>query len=113
VAVQDHLDHRDHVRHLRELRRVVAPGGRVFLFEHNPYNQVTRRVFARAPVDRGCETIRPSALRAAFREAGFRAIAQRYVLFLPERLWRNAGRLESALHWLPLGGQYFVFGDVP
>lgn len=112
-CVYHHLDRRDHVRHLRELRRVVAPGGRAFVFEHNPYNPVTRRVFARAPVDRGCEMIRPSDLRAAFREAGFRAIAQRYVLFLPEQLWRIAGRLEPALHWLPVGGQYFVSGDAP
>lgn len=112
-CVYHHIEPGDRVRHLRELRRVVAPGGQVFVFEHNPYNPVTRRIFERAPVDQGCEMIRPVELSAAFREAGYQRLTRRFVLFLPEKVWRVAGRLEPALAWLPLGGQYFVSGQVP
>ena len=110
-CVYHHIDDREHVRHLRELARVVAPGGRVCIFEHNPYNPVTKRIFARAPVDRGCHMIKPARLRALFREAGLQAVEQGYMLFLPEPLWKWFGFLEPALAWLPLGGQYFVSGE--
>jgi SAM-dependent methyltransferase len=109
-CVYHHIDAAHHVRHLRELRRIVKAGGRVYVFEHNPFNPVTRRIFARAPIDRGCHLIAPAQLRARFREAGLDAVRSRYLLFLPERLWKRFGCIEPALAWLPLGGQYFVSG---
>jgi SAM-dependent methyltransferase len=98
--------------HLCELRRVVAPGGHVFVFEHNPFNPITARVFARAPVDRGCSMIAPARLRALFGDAGFSDIDHGYLLFVPEALTLALGFLEAALSWVPLGGQYFVSGRV-
>lgn len=109
-CIYHHIPDADHVAHLAELRRVVADGGEVMVFEHNPYNPVTARIFARAPIDRGCHMIRPRDLRSTFRSAGFDAIDQGYMLFVPERLARPLGFLERALGWLPLGGQYFVAG---
>lgn len=109
-CVYHHIDAADHVRHLREMARVVAPGGRVFVFEHNPYNPVTRTIFARAPIDRGCHMIPPPALRRTFAEAGLTAVRHGYLLFVPESLWPVLGFLEPALSRLPLGGQYFVSG---
>jgi SAM-dependent methyltransferase len=112
-CVYHHIDDRDHVRHLSELFRVVTPGGRVFVFEHNPYNPVTRVVFNRAPIDRGCHMIEPRRLRSIFQQAGFDHLVQEYLLFFPEPLWKWIGGLEPALSWLPLGGQYFVSGRRP
>ena len=109
-CIYHHIPTADHLKHLRELRRVVADGGEVMVFEHNPYNPITRRIFARAPVDRGCEMIKPSDLRSTFRQAGFSALSQGYLLFVPEALYATLGFLENALAWLPLGGQYFVAG---
>ncbi len=112
-CVYHHIDDSQHVRHLRELSRVVVPGGRVLIFEHNPYNPVTRVVFNRAPIDRGCHMIPPPLLRRTFRQAGLEDIRHGYLLFLPEALWRLFGAVERALSWLPLGGQYFVSGRTP
>ena len=109
-CIYHHIPDEDHVRHLRELRRVVVPGGEVMVFEHNPYNPVTARIFKRAPVDRGCHMIPPRVLRDTFRQAGFETIEQGYCLFVPEALQPLAGWLEPHLAWLPLGGQYFVAG---
>jgi SAM-dependent methyltransferase len=112
-CVYHHIDDADQVKHLRELTRVVLPGGRVCVFEHNPLNPVTRRIFDRAPVDRGCHMIPPRRLRAIFRESGLTDMKTGYLLFVPEALAPAFGFLERALGWLPLGGQYFVSGRKP
>jgi SAM-dependent methyltransferase len=109
-CVYHHIPTSDHLRHLSELRRVVSFGGEVMVFEHNPYNPVTSRIFKRAPIDRGCEMIAPPTLRELFREAGFRDVTVGYLLFVPESLHRIFGVAERALSWLPLGGQYYVAG---
>ena len=109
-CIYHHIPDDDHVRHLSELRRVVKPGAEVMIFEHNPYNPVTARIFKRAPIDRGCHMIRPARLRQIFRSAGFDELEQGFLLFVPESLDRVLGAIEPALSWLPLGGQYFVAG---
>jgi SAM-dependent methyltransferase len=112
-CVYHHIDAANHVRHLRELMRVVVPGGRVFVFEHNPLNPVTQIIFRRAPIDRGCHMIAPGGLRVKFRDAGLIDLERGFLLFVPEMLSRIFGFLEPALSWLPLGGQYFVSGRKP
>jgi SAM-dependent methyltransferase len=109
-CIYHHIPDAEHVRHLSELKRVVAAGGEVMVFEHNPYNPVTARIFARAPVDRGCHMIAPGVLQSRFSAAGFDDLSHGYLLFVPEALYGILGFLEPALSWLPLGGQYFVAG---
>jgi SAM-dependent methyltransferase len=109
-CVYHHIEASERVRHLREVARVVRPGGRVFVFEHNPLNPVTRLVFDRAPVDRGCRMIPRRHLTRMFRDAGLRDVRHGYLLFVPQPLEAAFGALERYLEWLPLGGQYFVSG---
>ena len=104
------IEDADQARHLKELTRVVKPGGHVCVFEHNPYNPVTKRIFERAPIDRGCHMIPPPRLQRLFVEAGLTTIERGFLLFLPEPLWKWLGFVEPLLSWLPLGGQYFVSG---
>ena len=44
------------------------------------------------------------------KENGIAPRETEYFLYLPEGLYRNPGWLERRLGWLPLGGQYAVFG---
>ena len=110
ICVYHHLGESERVAHLEEMTRVARPGGLLFVFEHNPYNPVTRVIFRRAPIDQGCELIKPRALRGIFRGAGLRDIGTRYVLFFPQSIARHAAGLEDALGSVPFGGQYFVVG---
>lgn len=109
-CVYHHIAPGERLRHLRELGRVVRPGGLVAVFEHNPRNPVTRRIFERAEIDRGCEMIRADELRRMFIAGGFTDVRCTYMLFVPESLASWLGFIEPYLGWLPLGGQYYVSG---
>lgn len=108
-CVYHHVPREEHVRHLREVSRVVRPGGLVCVFEHNPLNPVTRRVFHRAPIDRGCQMIPRRQLERVFSAAGLRDLEHGYVLFAPQAVDRVL-HVEPYLEWLPFGGQYYVCG---
>ena len=109
-CVYHHIADADKAQHLRELGRVVKPSGRVCVFEHNPANPVTKRIFERAPVDRGCAMIPRRRLRGLFEESGFDDLVHGYLLFLPEKIWNVIGFVEPSLAAVPLGGQYYVSG---
>src|SRR5688572_1460466 len=51
ACVMHHIAPDNHGRFLNEARRVLRPGGRLYIFEHNPFNPVTRRVVNNCPFD--------------------------------------------------------------
>jgi SAM-dependent methyltransferase len=86
---------------------LLAPAGRMFLFEHNPVNPVTRHVFERCPFDADAVMLpRREALGLA-RGAGLKVLGAGYTLFFPRQL-ALLRPLETLLRWLPLGAQYCV-----
>ena len=91
----------------RTLFERLVPGGRVFVFEHNPYNPVTRRIVSNCPYDEDAVLLPPAELTGLLAAAGFEVERRAYCLFVPPRLAALAG-LERVLGWLPLGGQYWV-----
>jgi SAM-dependent methyltransferase len=107
MCVFHHIDHGLHVPLLEELRRVIRPGGKMFIFEHNPFNPLTVRVVNSCPFDENARLIRGAEMRKRLLRAGFGSARIRYRVFFPHAL-RALRPLEPALAWLPLGGQYFV-----
>lgn len=107
ACVFHHIDHAEHVTLLQELRRVLRPDGRLFVFEHNPYNPLTVRVVNSCPYDENARLIRGSAMKQRVTAAGFTTARIRYRVFFPHAL-RSLRPLERALAWLPLGGQYYA-----
>lgn len=94
-----------------ELCRVLRPGGIACIIEHNPFNPVTQMIVRRTPVDADAQLLRAGQARRLLRAGGLQVIGKQYFLFFPEKLYRKAGALESALSWVPLGGQYAVFAE--
>jgi len=90
----------------------LKPGGQMFVFEHNPFNPVTRHFVNTCPFDTDAILLRRDETVAQMRQAGFRAGPSSYCLFFPKAL-SFLRSLETALGWLPLGGQYYVAGVRP
>ena len=107
MCVFHHIPHADHVKLLQELHRVIKPGGSLFVFEHNPYNPLTVRVVNTCPFDENAHLIRGKVLKQRMLDGGFAQVKTRYRVFFPHFL-RGLRPLESAMAWLPLGGQYFA-----
>jgi SAM-dependent methyltransferase len=85
----------------------LSPGGQLIVFEHNPYNPVTRRIVRDCPYDADAVLLRPSELRTRLAAAGLGALQTGFSLFVPPR-WKTLVAAERYLRWLPLGGQYWV-----
>lgn len=94
---------------VREMFRVIAPGGLVVIFEHNPWNPLTRLIVARCEFDRDAILLSSAESADLLRAAGLQQLRKQQLLYFPwrNRFWRA---VESLLGWAPLGAQYFVSG---
>jgi SAM-dependent methyltransferase len=85
----------------------LSPDGQLFVFEHNPFNPVTRHIVSNCPYDEDAVLLKPSELQRILSEGALTVERRSYCLFVPPR-FPVLARLESRLGWLPLGGQYWV-----
>lgn len=92
-----------------EMARVVKPGRLVIVFEHNPYNPLTRVSVSRCEFDRDATLLPRRQTYHLLKNAGMTELKDRFILFFPwsGKFWRG---VERALHQLPLGAQYYVAG---
>lgn len=85
----------------------LSRSGSLFVFEHNPFNPVTRRIVDTCPYDADAVLLRPSELQSLLFATGLGISQKAYCLFVPPKLsWLMP--LENWLQWLPMGGQYWV-----
>lgn len=106
-CVFHHIPHAEHAACLRELARVLKPGALLCVFEHNPFNPLTRHAVNTCVFDEHAQLITARTLRRRVRDAGFARADVRYRIFFPHAL-RGLRRLERRMTWLPLGAQYYV-----
>jgi SAM-dependent methyltransferase len=107
AGVFHHIPPPDRGAALNALFDRTAQGGRVVVFEHNPFNPVTRRIVRDCPYDGDAVLVRPSEMKRGLQQAGYTELGSGFSLFFPPKLGRLV-RAERLLRWLPLGGQYWV-----
>lgn len=89
---------------LVRLRSKLRPGGRLFVFEHNPLNPLTRRAVAACPFDDDAILLWPWQLRPLFQSAGFEVQRIDYIVFFP-RILGMLRPLEPRLRRVVFGAQ--------
>lgn len=91
----------------RELGRVLKPGGRIYVFEHNPRNPLVRYVIARTPIDENAILLDASEVRHGLLDTARYELDTDYLMFMPPGIAFLRG-IDRVLGWLPLGAQYAV-----
>jgi SAM-dependent methyltransferase len=92
---------------MNTLRNMLAPNGKIFFFEHNPYNPMTKWIVSRCKFDRDALLLTAKESRYLLEKAGFKVDRTIYLLFFPHVL-RALAKIELFITWLPLGAQYCV-----
>ena len=90
----------------------LAPGGKVVIFEHNPWNPVTRRAVAECEFDDDAILLWPGELRGLLRGVGYADVRLEYIVFFPRPL-ALLRPLEPRLSWLFMGAQTMTIGTRP
>ena len=109
ICVWHHVPPADWPAFAAECFRLLRPGGRMLVYEHNPYNPLTRLTVAKCEFDADAVLLRAPQVRRLLQDAGFRAsVRTEYLLFLPlDRPWCRAVE-KTLLRKVPLGAQYVV-----
>jgi SAM-dependent methyltransferase len=96
-------------RFVAELVRVTRPGGLVVVFEHNPYNPLTRLVVRRCSFGDDARMLGMAEAERLLQENGVTPVDRGFLLIFPTRRSRVV-TVERALRHLPLGAQYYLAG---
>ena len=94
---------------LREIKRILVPGGILVVFEHNPFNPMTRLIVKRAVIDKNAILLYPREIRNRFHKVSLANRMLEYIMYFPPNM-KILHILEKYLTWFPLGAQYVVVG---
>ena len=92
---------------LSEIRRILRPGGMLAVFEHNPWNPLTRWAVERCVFDKDAVLLSLPMARKLLRDAGFSVSRSDYILSIPAT-GGIAGRIDRWLAPIPTGARYMV-----
>lgn len=108
ATVMHHVEPAQRRDLLSRLGGLLKPGGRICIFEHNPYNPVTQRMVSTCPFDEDAVLLPMRETIDLLRNSARLHIENKgYTLFFPPSM-SKLGFAERLLRWLPLGGQYYV-----
>jgi len=107
--VMHHVKAADRHEFLKRSVGRLAGGGKFFIFEHNPYNPLTRYVVKRSVIDRGVELIKLKDMEILLRKVDVLPVEKRYIVFFPKIL-KALRPFEAILGGFPIGAQYVFVG---
>jgi SAM-dependent methyltransferase len=102
-----HIPENLHIPTLKHLHSLLHPRGRLYIFEHNSVNPLTRKAFATCEFDKGCKMIPFWKMKGMVRDSGFARSKISFTLFFPKFLQRLTW-LERYLTNVPIGAQYYI-----
>ncbi|MDX2190217.1 MAG: class I SAM-dependent methyltransferase [Bacteroidota bacterium] len=109
VGTLHHVDKKYHLDLMKQAFRVLKKGGRMYQFEHNPWNPITQKLVKDCPFDTDAVLVTAPYVKQLERNAGFEKVRTKFTLFFPRfAIFKPFLFLEKYLGWLPIGGQYYI-----
>ena len=90
----------------KKIHSLLNPEGKLFIFEHNPYNPLTLKLVANCEFDADAELIKKKDLIKICKRNNLKIFKSGYIHFFPSKLG-FLFKIENYLKWLFLGAQYF------
>lgn len=111
-CVFQHVPNEQHHFLMEFFERNMNTGAYLFIFEHNPFNPVTRSVFSKwdRKIDENADLYPPAYLKKLAEAAGFRIAARKFTVFFPKVL-SSLAPLEKYIGWIPFGAQYYIIAE--
>ena len=94
---------------MQNIFRRLKPGGKLIIIEHNLKNPLTRKIVMNSKVDENAIMLEPSECKNLLRDAGFRDISSKYIVFFPKQL-AFLRFMDKIFSRVPLGAQYMTYG---
>lgn len=109
ICVMHHVPPTEWQSFLNEMKRVLKPGGIAVIFEHNPYNPVTRHIVKNNILDKDAVLLSSPRIKKLMRSTGFDQVETKNILFTPfaHPFFRW---LDRTLGFIPFGAQYYAIG---
>jgi trans-aconitate methyltransferase len=104
-----HIPHEEHEKILKELASLLTASGRIFIWEHNPFNPITQKLVRDCVLDEDAILVNPRKIKNLFHRVQLNSVQIIYTAFFPKFLSLLIP-LESCLEGIPLGAQYIVIG---
>jgi len=92
------------------IKSMIKKNGSFFIFEHNPYNPVTRKVVKDCIWDADAILLTKKETLNLTEQTGFTVKQKKYTLFFPAFL-KIFRFMEKYIGFLPFGGQYYVIAE--
>ena len=109
AGVLHHVDFMLHQNIMQEVYRVLKTGGRLYLFEHNPLNPLTRYLVNTCVFDKDAKLLPNNYTKRVIREGSLEINNNKFIIFFPRKgILSKLIFLEKYLQWLPFGGQYYI-----
>lgn len=109
MAVLHHVPPASWSRFVVEMSRVTSSRGLIVIFEHNPFNPLTRLAVARCEFDADAVLLSKSRTAELLHRCGVLPLEATYIIFFPWRI-PALDAIERTLRKVPLGAQYYVAG---
>ena len=109
AGVLHHVEFSLHDAMMTEMKRVLKEGGRLLIYEHNPYNPLTKYLVKTCVFDKDAKLLKCGYLTKLLKKHRFTIAKNIYFIFIPPKgFLKKLIPLEKFFYWLPLGGKYFV-----
>lgn len=109
ACVLHHINFDNHEKLLDEVKRVLRVGGKLYIFEHNPFNPVTQKIVKDCPFDKDAVLLSPTYTKKTLLKTGFKVITTNFIIFFPRnKVFNKFLFLEKYFKKIPIGGQYYT-----